>query len=206
MRRKAVRFEGGRSDRRLWHTYVFWARRQAMKCEGAITSGTEAISDNPQNRVPDRLSDALSTVLLSSFMLEYRLRRVLEAMGVQVRMRTTLGPLLDLFWNRLATVPRLDGKGHCAPPPEWKRCERTLRDLVGLRNGLAHADYQRTLGGFGKRRRPGTAALKYYNAVVDAVRLINQGTGSDPQRNANQRRSYFEPLKVRTAPRSKVGA
>jgi hypothetical protein len=144
--------------------------------------------------------EALSTVLLSSFMLEYRLRRVLEAMGVQLRQRTTLGPLLDLFWNRLARVPRLDGNGNCAQPSEWRRCERTLRDLVGLRNALAHADYKKTLAHFGKTRRPGRTALKYDNAVVDAVRLINQGTGSDPQRNAGQRRAYFEPLKVRTAP------
>jgi hypothetical protein len=196
MPKNKTRLDGGRADRKLWHTYVFWAHRQALLCEDAVEPAAQAISDNPKNRVSEGLSDALSTVLFSSFVLEYRLRRVLEILGVQLRPRTTLGPLLDLFWKRLASVPRLDGKGNCSPPSEWKRREPTLRELVALRNHLAHADYVRTLTRFGPRRRPGRAALKYYNSVVDAIRLINQGIGSDPDRTAMQRKQYFNVLKV----------
>jgi HAMP domain-containing protein len=197
MKPKKIRFDGTGKDIKLWHTYVHWAKNYAESCHGAVRSEIRAIADDPANRVADDLAAALCTVLFASFMLEYRLRRVLDAMGVQLRRNTTLGPLLSCFWSRLGYVERLDGKGRCAAPAEWRRLVRPLTHLVELRNALAHGNYAKTVAAFGKKRRPGTAALKYYNAVVDAVRVINEGTGHDPDRTSAERRRYFEPLKVR---------
>lgn len=197
MKVKKVRFDGTGKDINLWHTYVHWAKSHAESCHGAVSSGTCAIAYDPANRVADDLAAALRTVLFASFMLESRLRRVFDAMGVQLPRNTTLKPLLSSFWLRLGHVQRLDRKGQCTAPPGWRRLERTLTYLVKLCNGLAHANYTETLAAFGKKRRPATAALKCYNAVIDAVRLINQGTGYDADRTPTEHRRYFEPLKVR---------
>jgi hypothetical protein len=59
---------------------------------------------------------------------------------------------------------------------------------------MAHANYEevvRFLGGSDSLTR----AREYYNAVVDALMLINVGTGYDT-RPLDAMKTYFEPLKV----------
>jgi len=190
-------FDGASDDdRKLWQTYVFWARQSAKSLPGTQTSGGQtAIADDPANRVDEPLANALQTILFASFTIEYRMKRVLEEMGVVLRKGTTLDPLLRFFWKRLAAVQRIDKQGKCQPPPDWKICEPDLQKLVELRNAIAHADYRRVYRLFTGASSPASLALRLYNSVVEAVKLINIGTGKDnrPRQDID---AYFEPLKV----------
>ena len=186
---KMVAFDGKTpSDVKLWHTYVWWARLQIAAPDPRV------IVDAPANRIDPALSRALQTVVFSAFALEYRLRRVLEEMGQTVRPRTTLSQLLTLFWIRLGTVDRLDGSGKCAQPAGWNSCEGTLKSLGTLRNSIAHANYDEILKSL-RGGDPTQLAKNYYNAVIEAIKLINIGTGYDT-RSRVEIDGYFEVLKA----------
>jgi hypothetical protein len=192
-----VDFEGNTlEDKKLWNTYVFWAHEPARSLAGSPPQGKQsALADDPKNRVSESLAKALQTILFSSFVLDYRMRRVFEAVGIHLRPRTTLGPLLSCFWPRLAVIDRLDKNGKCLPPPEWSSCEPDLQHLVQLRNDIAHADYKATLQAFSGGPTPDCVACQLYNSVVEAVKLINIGTGYDV-RSRGDIDVYFEPLNV----------
>jgi len=192
-----ARFDGALDDdRKLWHTYVFWARLSAKSLTKTKTLPAQAaIADDPGNRIDETLANALQTILFASFTIEYRMKRVFEEMGVVLRKGTTLDPLLKCFWKRLAAIERLDKQGKCQPPPDWKSCEPYLKRLVKLRNAIAHADYKSVLGFFTDKSSAESLALQLYNSVVDAVKLINIGTGKDV-RSRKEIDTYFEPLKV----------
>ena len=145
-----VGFDGNTSeDKKLWHTYVFWAYAPARSLAGPPPQGKQPPhAADPNNRLRESLARALQTILFSSFVLDYRMRRVFEAFGLHLRPKTTLGPLLNCFWPRLAVVDRLDKNGKCLPPPEWSICEPDLQHLVRLRNDIAHANYKKTLQAF----------------------------------------------------------
>jgi len=192
-----IRFDGNTDDDiKLWHTYVFWARHSAKSLTGIQPRVKQAaMVDDSNNRTSESVANALQTILFSSFVLDYRMRRVLQAMGIDLRPRTTLGPLLNCFWPRLAVIDRLDKNGKCLPPPEWGSCEPDLQHLVRLRNDIVHADYKATLHAFSSASTPDSVACQLYNSVVEAVKLINIGTGYDV-RSRTDIDAYFEPLKV----------
>ncbi|MFC1890094.1 hypothetical protein ACFL4G_10095 [Thermodesulfobacteriota bacterium] len=181
-------------DRSLWHTYLFLAKQHAISVGGHSATGDLAIADDPANRISDRLAEALQTILFSSFVLEYRLKRVLHSMGATPKPKETLGPLFDRFWSALQSIDRCDGKGKCVAPAEWSNCEPTLRKLIFLRNKMAHANYSEVLTFFGQAK-PAALAIEYYNVVVEAIKLINFGTGYET-RPLDVVEEYFQPLHV----------
>jgi hypothetical protein len=190
-----VRFDGDTlDDRKLWHTYLYWARDQATISPSAMPV-PGVIIDDPVNRVTPDISKALQSILFSSFALEYRLKRVLICMNVPLKAKETLGPLLETFWVRLQHVARLDKNGNCSQPNEWKALEPRLKYLVDLRNDIAHANYNETLSFLSKSSDPLQQACDLYNCVIDAIRLINEGTGDDT-RSREEMNQYFAPLKV----------
>lgn len=104
-------------------------------------------------------------------------------------------PFLKQFWGRLRAVPRLDGCGNCSAPAGWQGLEPHLERLVELRNNIAHANYTETLNSLALGANPEQQARDFYNHVVDAIRLVNEGTGYDT-RSKVELDEYFRPLKV----------
>jgi hypothetical protein len=191
-----IRFDGNTPDDvKLWHTYIYWAREKAKFGQIKDKATIPAIADDPNNRVKDSLSLALQTIIFSSFALEYRLKRVLISMGVKLKSKETLTPLLNNFWKRLSNIDRLDKKGKCSPPTEWNNCFKDLEQLVKLRNNIAHANYFETLSSFSGAESPIKMARRYYNSVVEALRLINIGTAYET-RPDEEVKEYFRPLRV----------
>ncbi len=181
-------------DRKLWHTYLYWARERASTSASGVPA-RGVIVDEADNRVDATISKALQAILFTSFALEYRLKRVLISLNVPLPQKETLGLLLDKFWGRLASVPRLDGQGSCLPPSDWSTIEPQLKRLVKLRNDIAHANYTDTLQFLSPTSSPTEEARDLYNAAVQAIRLVNEGTGYDT-RSRKELDDYFEPLKV----------
>lgn len=69
-----------------------------------------------------------------------------------------------------------------------------LRTLVGLRNAIAHANYSKVLEILSEGA-PLVRARTLYDAVIDAIMLINAGTGYDA-RPMSELELYFAPLKA----------
>ncbi len=188
-------FDGdSQDDRKLWHTYLYWARERAMTSASAIPVAG-VIVDDPGNRVDSSIGRSLQAILFSSFALEYRLKRVLICMDVSFPKKETMGPFLERFWSRLRAVARLDGRGKCSAPAGWQRLEPHLKRLVDLRNNIAHANYTETLNFLSVGDNPQQQARNFYNYVVDAIRLVNEGTGYDTRSN-EELDEHFRPLKV----------
>ncbi len=181
-------------DQKLWHTYLYWARERASTPASGVPA-PGVIVDDADNRVDATISKALQAILFTSFALEYRLKRVLISINVSFRQKETLGPFLDNFWGRLASVARLDGQGSCLPPSDWSTIEPHLKRLVKLRNDIAHANYTDTLQFLSQTSSPTEEARDLYNAAVQAILLVNEGTGYDT-RSRKELDEYFEPLKV----------
>ncbi len=182
------------ADRKLWHSYVYWARERASMSASAVPA-RGAIVDDAGNRVDATISKALHAILFTSFALEYRLKRVLISMNVPFCQKETFGPFLNKFWGRLASVTRLDGQGSCLPPSDWLTIEPDLKRLVKLRNHIAHANYTDTLQFLSQTSSPTEQVRDLYNAAIQAIRLVNEGTGYDT-RSRKELDEYFEPLKV----------
>jgi len=188
-------FDGdSQDDKKLWHTYLYWARERAMASPSAIPAPGVFV-DDPVNRVDSSIGKSLQTILFSSFALEYRLKRVLICMNVSFLKKETMGPFLKKFWSRLRAVVRLDGCGNCSVPTSWQGLEPHLRRLIDLRNNIAYANYMETLNFLSEATNPEQQARNYYNYVVDAIRLVNEGTGCDTRSN-KELDEYFKPLKV----------
>ena len=92
-------FDGdSESDKKLWNTYVYLARKNALYPKEVNPSGSKVIADKPANRVNESRSTVIQTILFSCFMLEYRLKRVLKVFNVTSLQHKTLSPLFDRFW------------------------------------------------------------------------------------------------------------
>jgi hypothetical protein len=200
--RSMVTFDGDTNDDvRLWHSYLYWARERvrALSADPMVgapataASVDAAIVDDPHNRIDNSTGVALQALVFTAFALEYRLKRVLRAMGVSVPPKETLGPCLGNFWRRLAGVTRLDGTGPCRPPADWAKVEPLLRELRDRRNSLAHANYSETLSFLAASSDPAKEAIRLYNGVVEAIKLINLGTGYET-RPTDKVDEYFRSL------------
>lgn len=190
-------FDGdSESDKKLWHTYVYLARKNALYPKKVNPSGSKVIADKPANRVNESISTAIQTILFSCFMLEYRLKRVLKVFNVTSLQNKTLSPLFGRFWNELSGKNKLNSVGgHCQPPQEWSSIKQDLKDLIKLRNNIAHANYDEMIQFYVGISDPMIEAQRFYNIVVDAIMLINIGTGYDPGPE-DELRKYFQLLKV----------
>jgi hypothetical protein len=182
-------------DKKLWQTYLHWAKRKAQSNSNLTSVDTGAICDDPKKRVEESLDIALQTIIFSAFTLEYRLKRVALKMGVPFREKDSLGVLLGHFWKKLEKVRRWDKKGKCSPPSEWKSCKNDLDKLVELRNNIAHANYKKVTTFFSIQSDPKRLANQYYNAVVEDIKLINIGTGAETRSKARVEK-YFKPLRA----------
>jgi hypothetical protein len=161
----------------------------------AAPANPAVIVDDPSNRVDPAIGQALQTILFSSFALEYRLKRVLMSMNVPFPPKETLGPLLDKCLGRLSGVARLDDHGNCSAPAAGQVVEPILKRLVEARNDIAHANYKETLRFFSGGADPQDQARHFYNALIDGIRFINEGTGFDT-RPKEELDKYFQPLKA----------
>lgn len=181
----------------MWHSYLYWARERVLADApgpGSVPAAP-AIVDDAANRISEPVGRALQAVLFSAFALEYRLKRVLLANNIDVPPTETLRPCLDQFWNRLAKVHRRDGHGLCLPPVEWAAIKPQLDQLVTLRNTLAHANYTKIVRFLESGQDAEQQAKSLYRAVVEAIKLINLGTGYET-RPVDEVNEYFRALLV----------
>jgi hypothetical protein len=180
-------------DRKLWNTYLFWAR-------GAVDPGT------PSNRALDiakqrrrvRATDAraLQAILFTVFALEYRLKRIYEVLGLKPRKRDTLGTLINNFRHRVESARRLDRSGLVRLPPEWSRVHQRLSKLNDLRNAIAHGNYAKVIAEVSSRPRAmPRLARTSYNVLVDVIRITNNAIGYD-LRTKREIVKYYRRLKV----------
>src|SRR5690349_11624323 len=95
-------------DIQLWNTYLFWALSAASPSKSRVRL---LPITKPANRIKKSTARNLQAILFAAFALEYRLRRIYDFLGLQVRKNDTLGALLRNF-QRMATARRPDGKGY----------------------------------------------------------------------------------------------
>lgn len=191
-----IRYDGETDeDQKLWQTYLYWARQEARYPCTDPPIESMAIVDDSEKRIGDDIAAALRTIVFSCFALEYRLKRTLKALNVQFPQKEPFSLFFGQFWNRLSKKERLDGNGKCGPPSEWSLIEPDLKSLIGRRNEIAHANYSETVQFISAGLDPVATARKFYNAVIDAIRLVNQGTGYDVK-GPEELKEYFRPLRV----------
>ena len=183
------------ADQKLWQTYFYWARQRAKTCLPSAEPAEGTIVNDPNDRVSEALSNALQSIVFSAFALEYRLKRTLCYMNCMPKKRIMLKELLDKFWTYLAATERKDRQGKCKAPVNWQSCEDKLSELVTLRNKIAHGNYNEILGEFTNEQDAADKAKELYNAVVEAMMLINIATGYNT-RTRDEIEAYFAPLRV----------
>jgi hypothetical protein len=139
----------------------------------------------------------LQAILFVAFVLEYRIKRIYDVLGLGYRKRDTLGALLQNFCRRLETAMRLDDKGPIRLPAEWTTIENKLQRVKDLRNDIAHANYRSVTKILPKdARRSRVIARDSFNALIDAIRITNQAVGYE-HRSAKQAKHDFSKLKIR---------
>jgi hypothetical protein len=182
-----------RDAKRHWNTYLFWAR---VLLDPATPRRKFLVIGRASERLPRSRSAHLQSVIFVAFALEYRLKRVYEELGLSYRQKDTLGPLLQNFKRRVESAQRLDGSGQIRLPEEWTSIEPRLRNLIELRNAVAHPDYQRLDRIWPKAPGQSRAtARKCFNALVDMIRVTNAAIGYDSTTRSEARR-YFSRLKI----------
>jgi hypothetical protein len=180
-------------DAKIWNQYVFWAR-PALDTKTESASGLD-ISD-PRRRLTVKQEAALRAIVFTSFALEYRIKRILEALGLSFRKRDSLGSLLENFRTRIETAMRMDDGKKIRLPSTWPSLEKRLKKINELRNRIAHAKYAEV--NHILTERPGRVASRSFNALVDFIQVTNEAIGYDTDRPAVRRKRYRE-LKVRVS-------
>lgn len=171
------RFDGKtENERRVWHSYMRIAR------DRVIASGAVPLTKTPPEISNDKLvwdekaREAVQTIVFSAFILEARLKRVLNEMGRPPRKLDGLNNVLTNFWKALSGVKKIGCDDICSPPPEWTQVEVQLSELRQFRNVMTHGN----LSEVARRLQSQDAQAKardLYNAVMKAILLINLGTG-----------------------------
>jgi len=186
-----VTFDGKQDeDRALWQTYVYWVRERLR-----IPSNPNVIADNPIRRLPESTSQALQVVLFSAFALEYRVKSVLTYCSASLKPEEHLKSILRTFWQRLLTTQRIDGAGLVVEPPEWAAVVSRLLELADVRNKIAHANRAEILAFINEGSDPLSRARGLFEAAIDGIRIINEGTGYDSEPH-DELVARFDLLKV----------
>lgn len=180
------------AEQKLWRTYLFWAR-DSVAGPNEFWRGLDIAK--PGSRLSPSAAYSLQAIVFTALALEYRLKRTLESLGVSVRRRDTLGVLLQHFRRRAETAQRFDAKGPVRLPKEWTRIEKRLNALVQARNRIVHAHHHDVIALISNRRQAGRKAKAHYNALVAAIRVINEATGRD-MGSSKDRRAYYKVLAV----------
>jgi hypothetical protein len=178
---------------RLWRTYLYWARSHL---DPKTRSNSQLYIAKASNRLGQPTSEALQAVILTAVALEYRLRRTLESLNLSVRKRDGLGVLLDTFKGRLESAYCFDNGHPIRLPPEWRQVHRRLKHLVEARNRIVHGKHLDLLRELSNTRKARRRAASYFNALVDAMRIINEAIGR-PAPSPPGARQYYKPLKLR---------
>lgn len=175
----------------------FWFSYFQCACEPLLRDGRnwrhpQYDSSNEKELGADSdLMAALQSIAFSVFALEFRMKRALLVMGAG-KQKAPLEDMIDNFWLWVTGLPRRREPGVCAEPAEWAGVKRLLHDARVLRNKIGHAD------GNALRRLLGTDtlrdAVKHHAAVLDAIRLVNWGTGYTNDKSKS--RDYWERLKL----------
>ncbi len=179
-------------DIKLWNTYFYWAR-----AELAPGSTSDLTIGQPANRISHKRAKALRAIVLTAFVLEYRIKRVYEEVGVHFDQNDTLGRLLHSMQKRLEACQRLDGKGKIRLPKTWPRLYAKLLRLKAARNDIAHAKYHQLRAVLSlPPSRMLTQAQRMFNALVSTIRVLNVATGYD-NRTPQQRRYNYSGMSIR---------
>jgi hypothetical protein len=178
-------------DIKLWNTYLYWAR-----AELAPRSTSDLTIGQPAYRISHKRAKALRAIVLTAFVLEYRIKRVYEEVGVTFDHNDTLGRLLQNMRKRLEACQRLDGKGKIRLPSTWPSLYEKLLRLKKARNNIAHAKYLdlRTTLSLPPSRML-TQAQGMFNSVVRTIRVLNVATGYDT-RTPKQRRQNYSAISI----------
>jgi hypothetical protein len=143
------------------------------------------------------MSQHLQALVFAAFVLEYRIKRIYEVLGLAFRKRDTLGVLLGNFKRRVETGRRLNDQRQVRLPREWMSIEKKLSRLNKYRNQIAHANYNELLTVLPPDSRLSRAlARSCFNAVVDAIRVTNRAIGYE-DRSARDARRVYARLKVK---------
>jgi hypothetical protein len=175
-------------DQRLWNSYVYWARASF----GAPPA--QLIIADPNARISIEHAALLHALLFATFALEYRLRSVYELLGLSVRKKDGLWNLLENPDRRTQGLVRR--RKRVVFPQEWQSVRARLQRLLELRNRIAHGQRDPVallLGETNPTLRE--RAVDGYNAVIDAIRIINVAIGYEKKRGAALR-NYYAQLQV----------
>jgi hypothetical protein len=178
-------------DQQLWNTYVYWSRAVFPE----PLSGTVAMSRS-RARIATRDQRSLQAIVFSTFALEYRLRSVYSALGLQTRWRDGLWDLASNLERRTTGVVGLNGRP-VRFAAEWRRILPRIQKLLESRNSIAHGNALK-VGQLITAQRPSikVQARRGYNAFIDAIRVINLAIGYEDLLGADLRK-YYAALKVR---------
>lgn len=188
MRDPALNIAGATDeDRRLWNSYVYWARESL----GPVPD-TFIVAD-PDARLSAADASALRAILFTAFALEYRLRSVYEALSLSVRQRDGLGTLLGNLQRRTEGRVGLNRR-RIAFSAEWAAVKLRLDNLVSLRNRVAHGK-RGPVAELLRDAEPSLSAqaVDGYNALIDAIRVINLAIGYESRRG-KALDNYYSPL------------
>src|SRR3990172_3200916 len=103
-------------NKRLWNTYMFWAR-------SSLTVPLDSwwqIAD-PRNRIHTDRSQALQAIVFAALVLEYRIKATYEFVSASYDSGLTLGGLLNTFKTTIERALRFDNRQPIKLPREWAR-------------------------------------------------------------------------------------
>lgn len=154
-----------------------------------------AEADDSSDKYPFTPSQvaALQSIAFSALTLEYRMRRSCDVLGVVLADSLNCGGLFDGFWTFVSQRPKWNHKGQCRRPDDWNNIKRILAELATMRDKIAHARWTELLSALDGNELE--KAKRYFNAVIDAMMLINEGIGYVTE--GNDPRAYFPRLKLR---------
>lgn len=180
-----------RDDRRQWNTYVSWSRGAfAEPIDKALKIAYQ------QSCMPESVQASLRAIVFTTFALEYRLRSVYDALGLEYRRRDGIWDLASNLEARSRNALGVDGK-LVRFPAEWRRILTRIQHLIESRNAIAHGNSMKVRGLVtGRAPSLKVRARRDYNAFVDAVRVINVAVGYEKLRGV-ELRNYYAALKVR---------
>ncbi|MCC6150452.1 MAG: hypothetical protein IT461_09405 [Planctomycetes bacterium] len=186
-------------ERGLWNAFFAAPARPLTQLRPEWKSKPRRKGDGKTPVNPELLA-ALQSIAFSALLIEYRMRRACEVIGVTLREDVSCRGLIQGFWSFVSQEPCWNGEGLCAKPAEWDNIRPHLEKLAQLRDDIVHVKWAVLLQKLGTD--PLETAKRFYNHVIDAMMWINIGTGyisadGDP-------RAYFPRLKLQSPPQQSV--